>query len=86
MFSQTSRVVAILAVLGGVAQCALGLVIATGFIGPYEAVLARYTSASSSGEVINHATYAILLGLALGTLAEIGIAVRKKAAASRRQD
>jgi hypothetical protein len=85
MFSQASRVVAILAVVGGVAQCALGLAIATGFIGPYEPALARYTTASSSGEVINHATYAILFGLVLGTLAEIGIAVRR-AAAGRRQE
>jgi hypothetical protein len=85
MFSLASRVVAILAVAGGVAQYALGLAIATGFIGPYEAALSRYTSASSSGELINHATYAIVFGLALGTLAEIGIAVRKAGGARRQQ-
>jgi hypothetical protein len=85
MFSRASRIVAILAVVGGVAQYGLGLAMATGFIGPYEAALARYTTASSSGEVINKATYTILFGLALGTLAEIGIAVRKVASARRQE-
>lgn len=58
----------------------MGVAIAAGFIGPYEAALARYTGADSSGEVIDRGTYAVVFALALGTLADIGIAVRKLAA------
>jgi hypothetical protein len=83
VFSQIARVVAILGFFGGLAQVALGLGIATGFIGPYEVVLARYTTASSSGEVIDIGTRAALIGLALGVLAEIGLAVRRRAASPK---
>ena len=77
MFSHASRVLAILALIVGLAELALGLAIATGVAGPYEQALSRYTTASSSGEVINRATYLIVVALALGTLAEIGLAVRR---------
>jgi hypothetical protein len=52
----------------------LGLAIAREYLGPYEAALARYTTASSSGQMID---YAILLAIGLGTLAEISFSVRK---------
>ena len=78
MFSQIARVVAIIGLVGGVLQVGFGLAVATGFIGPYEAALARYTNASSSGEVIDQGTRIWFVALALGTLAEIGIAVRKR--------
>jgi hypothetical protein len=77
MFSQIARVVAIIGLVGGLLQVGLGLAIATGVIGPYDAALARYTTASSSGEVIDEGTRVWLIALALGTLAEIGIAVRR---------
>lgn len=79
MFSHLSRIVAIVALLLGVFQFALGVAITTGAIGPYEAALARYTGASSSGEVIDRASAVIAFALALGTLAEIGLAARRRA-------
>lgn len=79
MFSHLSRIVAVLMLFFGVANFALGWSIASGWVGPYEQALARYTSAASSGEVINRATMHIAFALALGTLAEIGLAVRRKA-------
>jgi len=77
MFCNVSRVLAAVALMLGLLQLGLGVAIAGGFIGPYEQALARYSAASSSGEVINQAVIVIVLALALGTLAEIGIALRK---------
>lgn len=79
MFSHLSRIIAVLALVVGVAEFAMGWSIALGWVGPYEQALARYTTASSSGELINRATAVIAFALALGTLAEIGLAVRRKA-------
>jgi len=39
--------------------------------------MGEYTTAATSGEVINWGTYLILGAVALGTLAEIGLAIRK---------
>jgi hypothetical protein len=77
MFSVLSRGLAALALILGLFQLAMGIAIASGFIGPYKQALARYTTGSSSGEVINQACIVIVLALALGTLAEIGLALRK---------
>ncbi|MDB5538778.1 MAG: hypothetical protein JWQ89_505 [Devosia sp.] len=79
MFSHLSRIVAVLALIVGVAEFAMAWSIASGWVGPYEQALARYTAASSSGELINRATRVIAFALALGTLAEIGLALRRKA-------
>jgi threonine/homoserine efflux transporter RhtA len=77
MFSVTTRVVATLLLIASVAQLALGLAIAAEWIGPYEFALKRYTGEASSGAVINRAIYGIAFALGAGTLAEIGIAVRR---------
>lgn len=77
MFSHLSRIVAVLALIVGVAQFALGWSIASGWIGPYEQALARYTTQSSSGAVIDLGIRLIAFALALGTLAEIALALRK---------
>lgn len=79
MFSHLSRIVAMLALIVGVAEFAMGWSIASGWVGPYEQALARYTTLSSSGELINRGTRVIAFALALGTLAEIGLAVRRRA-------
>ena len=79
MFSRITSVVAILGLIIGLAEFALGWAIGTGALGPYEQALARYSSAASSGALINRATIVIAISLALGTLAEIGVAVRKAA-------
>jgi hypothetical protein len=69
--------VATLALVLGLFQLGLGFAIATGMIGPYEQAVARYTTASSSGEAIDEAFLVIVSALALGTLSEIGRSVRK---------
>ena len=78
VFSNISRVVAILAMIIGIAEFALGFAIGSGVVGPYEQALARYSTASSSGVLINRGTYVFVFALALGTLAEISLAVRKR--------
>jgi hypothetical protein len=83
LFSHLSRIVALLALVVGVAQFALGFSIASGWVGPYEQALARFTTQSSSGAVIDLGVRLIAFALALGTLAEIGLAVRKAAKAER---
>ena len=75
MFSYLSRIVAVLLLIIGMAEFALGWAIATGMIGPYEQALARYTTHSSAGAVIDQGVQLLAIALALGTLAEIGRAV-----------
>jgi hypothetical protein len=77
-FTHLGRFVAILALVFGISQIALGVLIATEFMGPYEAALARYSTASSSGEIINRGTYAVFLSIALGIVTEISYALRTK--------
>jgi hypothetical protein len=77
LFSHLSRIVAVLALLIGLAEFALGWSIALGWLGPYEQAIARYTTAPSSGALISRALSVIAFALALGTLAEIGLALRK---------
>jgi len=80
IFTHVCRLVAILALLLGVLTALLGLGIAAGYIGPYEAAMARFARwASSSGQVVDSGLYTILLAIGLGTLAEIGLSVRKRA-------
>ena len=76
IFTHLCRAVAVLAALFGVLQVVLGFMIAGGQLSP-EAI-ARYTTASSSGEVIDKGLLAILAAIVLGTLAEISFSVRKK--------
>jgi len=78
MFSHISRIVAVLALVLGVLQLALGLAIANEWIGPYQEALSRYAPhASSSGQIIDRAMYQLGFAVVLGTLAEIGLAVRR---------
>lgn len=77
MFSYLSRILATLALLLGAAQLALGVAIAWGAMGPREAALARYTGASSTGEVINEAVMILVGALVVGTLAEIAFALKR---------
>lgn len=78
-FTHLGRVIAILALVFGVISIIVGLMIATEFIGPYEWALRRYTSASSSGEVIDKGFYVVLFGVAFGILTEISYALRAEA-------
>jgi hypothetical protein len=77
-FTKLARLFAVVAFVFGIARLLIGLAIAVGVIGPYEAALARYAGhASSSGQVIDSAIYVIVAAVALGTLAEIGRAIHK---------
>ncbi|MCA1407276.1 hypothetical protein I6F26_14380 [Ensifer sp. IC3342] len=76
MFSHAARLVAIMALVAGAWQIVLGLVISTGYLDPD--VLSRFTTASSLDQAIDEGLYWIVFGVALGTLAEIGLAVRKR--------
>ena len=78
IFTHLARLLSIAAVLFGLYQVLLGLAIATEFIGPYQAALARYTTKLSSGQVIGAGTYKILVAIALGTLAEISFSMRSR--------
>jgi hypothetical protein len=75
-FTHLGRVVAILVLVLGISQIALGMLIAFEVIGPYERALARYSSKSSSGQVINTGTYMVLVAVALGILTEISYALK----------
>lgn len=70
---------AILILVSSVIQIAIALSIATEVLGPYNAALARYLPyAKSTGQVINKGQYWVILGVALGILAEICFALRDK--------
>lgn len=76
-FTQLARIVAILLFVAAVSRVLLGLAIAWGYLGPYDEALARYTTASTTGKLIDSGLYRILIAIALGTLAEISFSVRK---------
>jgi len=76
-FTRLAGLVATLVFVLALIQVLLGVAIATEFIGPYEASLARYSTASSSGQMMDRGIYGILFALGLGTLAEISFAVRR---------
>jgi len=76
-FSKSARILAIVALVIGLTNVLLGFAIANEWLGPYEAALARYTTRSSSGQVIDRGIYAILVAVALGTLADINFSIRK---------
>lgn len=77
-FSNLARLLAITCFIVGLLQIAIGFLIATGVVGPYETALARYTSSSSSGQAIDNGIYVAIVAIALGTLAEISFSVRKQ--------
>ena len=76
-FSHGARVIAILGVLLGILRVLMGLAIANGWGGLSPDDLALYTTKATTGEIIDQGVYVFLAALALGTLAEIGLAIRK---------
>jgi hypothetical protein len=71
IFSNLARLLAIAGVVLGLFGVLLGFGVAREFLGPYDVALRRYTTSSSSGQAIDKGIYAILVLVALGTLAEI---------------
>ena len=78
MFSHLSRIVAVIVLIAGVADYLLGTAIAFEWLGPYKETLARYAPfASGSGEMIDRGVREVAFALALGTLAEISLSLRR---------
>jgi hypothetical protein len=75
MFTYLAYIVAGLGLFFGGAQILMGFTLAADGAGPD--VLGRYTTASTTGELIDRGMYLAVFAVALGTLAEIGWAVRR---------
>ena len=75
MFTNLARIVAIGALVFGAFGLLFGLAIASELLGSYEAAAARY---GKSGKMIDGGIRMIVVAIALGTLAEISLAVRKR--------
>ncbi|MBZ9684641.1 MULTISPECIES: hypothetical protein [unclassified Mesorhizobium] len=73
LFTYMARIVAVLALVLGVMQIA----VAFSFADNPDA-LSRYTGRSSAGSVIDRAVFALLLSIALGTLSEISLSLRRR--------
>jgi hypothetical protein len=76
IFSRLARIAAVVVLLMGVGEVAMGFVLVDGW-SKGEVDLSRYTTAKTTGELIDRGIYKILIALALGTLAEIGLAIRR---------
>lgn len=77
IFTKIARILAWIILVGSVMRIVNGIGIATEFLGPYEEALRRYGGkAESSGAIIDRGFYALLVAIALGTLAEISSSVR----------
>jgi hypothetical protein len=77
-FTRVAWVVAIGALAFGALLIVAGLTIAQGMMGPAEEALPRYfPHLPSTGAVIDKGIYTILFAIALGTLAEIRLVLRK---------
>lgn len=76
-FSHGARVIAVLGLIFGTLQVLKGVAIANEWAGLSKDDLSRYTAAATTGEVIDQGIYVFLAAVALGTLAEIGLAIRK---------
>lgn len=77
IFTHLARLVAAVTLFLGGFHILLGVAIATEFMGPYEATLARYSGKSSAGQIIDKGIYIAVFAIALGTLAEISFSVRR---------
>jgi hypothetical protein len=75
MFIKLARILAILALVMGVCHVLLGFAVAEGFISP--GALARYTTSSSTGALIDRGIYTLLIAVAFGALVEIKQAIDK---------
>ncbi len=76
-FAHGARVIAVLGLILGVLRLLMGLAIVNEWGGLSRDDLGRYSTAATTGQVIDQGLYVILGAVALGTLAEIGLAIRK---------
>jgi len=76
-FSYAARIVAVLALIAAAFDLVGGISIIAGWAAPAEAVLQRYYGNTTVGHVIDRGTYALLFGIALGTVSEISFHLRR---------
>ena len=76
VFTHLCRAAAVLAAFFGILKVVTGFILAVGQASLE--LVARYTTASSTGEVIDKGLLTILAAIVLGTLAEISFSVRNK--------
>lgn len=77
-FAHLARVVAFIVLLLGAFRAGMGFAIGSGFIAPAEAALARYGGAGATvGGMIDAGLLATAVAIAMGTLAEIALALRR---------
>lgn len=77
IFTHMCRVLAAIAFVFGILQIVMGFTIASGDDASRQAALAAYSTASTTGEVIDKGFLSIVFAIALGTLAEISFSVRR---------
>lgn len=77
-FTKTAKVVAWVGFVFAVFNLILGFAIAGGFLGNPAAALKEYSMADTTGEMIDEAFFGALVCIALGTLAEISLALNNK--------
>jgi hypothetical protein len=75
IFSRGTRLMAIVVLLWGVVNALLGVGFASGVLVVPSDIGLKF---SPAGQMIDKGIYAVLVGLALGTLAEIALAVRRE--------
>lgn len=75
-YTKVARIVAVIAVILGVLSLLLGLAVATGIV--VEPEPGRYLGSKTSGQAIDRGVYYIVVGIILGSLAEIGRSLSKR--------
>jgi len=75
MFSRLASVVGWIALFFGLLHLVIGFGVASGYLD--EGIMRRYAAADSAPKLIDRALVTLLVGIALGTLGEIGRAVKR---------
>lgn len=76
-FSHGARIIAALGLIFGILEVLMGFSIANGWGGINKDDLGQYTTAPTTGALIDRGIYVLIAAFALGTLAEIGLAMRR---------
>jgi hypothetical protein len=76
-FSRITKIIAVIVLFLGCVRLALGFTIGLELLGPRDEWGPRYLGSTSSGQAINQAVIVIAVALALGTLAEIALTLKR---------
>jgi len=76
-FARLTKIAAILALILGVLGTIMGFVVAFELLGPRDVMGPRYLGSTTSGEAIDRGIRYIVIGLLMGTVAEIASVLRK---------